>query len=84
MLFQSLPQYMAQTTITFSTRLGETATKTIELTNPSKKTLTYTVRLEGSPEFKIASSMVKLEPRVRMSEIVTATAFAFARVLAGD
>jgi len=52
-LFHSLPQYVSKTTIEFPCILGETLTKTIQLTNPSSKQITYWVKLEGSADFQL-------------------------------
>ncbi|CAJ1445026.1 unnamed protein product [Effrenium voratum] len=63
-LFQNLPHYVPKTTIVFSTMLGVNMTKNIELTNPSKKAITYFVQMVGgSNEFAIKEDQVKLEPR---------------------
>lgn len=52
-LMHSLPQYVSKTTIEFPCILGETLTKTIQLTNPSNKQITYWVKLEGSSDFQL-------------------------------
>ncbi|KAK3255401.1 hypothetical protein CYMTET_35412 [Cymbomonas tetramitiformis] len=61
-LYQTLPQFIPKTTIEFSGLLGQTLVKTIELTNPSKKSISYAARLEGSTAFSLTTKMVKLEP----------------------
>ena len=50
-LFLGLPNYIPKATIEFPCVLGERVTKTVELTNPSNKPITYWVKLEGSPDF---------------------------------
>eukprot|EP00913_Durusdinium_trenchii_P004562 g4237.t1 len=60
------------TTIIFSTMLGVNMTKNIELTNPSKKAISYGVQLVGSghnsgSDFAIKDEIVKLEPRQTVS-----------------
>ncbi|CAK9109555.1 unnamed protein product [Durusdinium trenchii] len=71
-LFQNLPHYVPKTTIIFSTMLGVNMTKNIELTNPSKKAISYGVQLVGSghnsgSDFAIKDEIVKLEPRQTVS-----------------
>ncbi|CAE7358857.1 CFAP47 [Symbiodinium natans] len=68
-LFQNLPNYVPKTTIVFSTMLGVNMTKNIELTNPSKKAITYLVQLVGSSgsDFAIKEDTIKLEPRQTFS-----------------
>ncbi|KAJ4455695.1 putative flagellar associated protein [Paratrimastix pyriformis] len=75
LLSQSLPQYAAQTTIDFVSRLNEPVVKCIELTNPSKKVLAYAVKLEGATEFKIAQTVIQLEPRLTTSVPIELTAY---------
>eukprot|EP00929_Paragymnodinium_shiwhaense_P088700 TRINITY_DN49010_c0_g1_i1.p1 TRINITY_DN49010_c0_g1~~TRINITY_DN49010_c0_g1_i1.p1 ORF type:complete len:2929 (-),score=783.00 TRINITY_DN49010_c0_g1_i1:108-8894(-) len=62
-LFQNLPHYVPKTTIVFATMLGVNMTKNIELTNPSKRAITYFVHLEGSNDFAIKEEQVRLEPK---------------------
>ncbi|CAE7260414.1 CFAP47 [Symbiodinium sp. CCMP2456] len=68
-LFQNLPNYVPKTTIVFSTMLGVNMTKNIELTNPSKKAITYLVQLVGSSgnDFAVKEDTIKLEPRQTFS-----------------
>jgi hypothetical protein len=60
---QALPQLVPLTAITFEGRLNETQSKSIELSNPSRRVIAYNVRLEGSPEFSVTEAIVKLEPK---------------------
>eukprot|EP00698_Gefionella_okellyi_P007756 TRINITY_DN1898_c0_g1_i1.p1 TRINITY_DN1898_c0_g1~~TRINITY_DN1898_c0_g1_i1.p1 ORF type:complete len:2231 (+),score=540.36 TRINITY_DN1898_c0_g1_i1:707-6694(+) len=62
-LYQTLPMYIPKATIEFSGRLGDKVTKSIELSNPSKRDITYKVTLEGSTEFSVASDTVVLPAR---------------------
>lgn len=62
-LYQSLPAYLPKTTIEFHGALDEEVTKTIELTNPSKRPISYQVRLDGSCGFSVSESVVRLEAR---------------------
>lgn len=50
-LFLGLPNYIPKALLEFPCVLGERVTKTLELTNPSNKPITYWVRLEGSADF---------------------------------
>lgn len=47
--------------------LGVNMTKNIELTNPSRKAITYFVQLGGSNDFSIKDEQVKLEPKQTVS-----------------
>ncbi|CAE8643317.1 unnamed protein product, partial [Polarella glacialis] len=66
-LFQNLPHYVPKTVIVFSTMLGVNMTKNIELTNPSKKAITYFIQLVGSSDFTIKDEQLKLEPKQTVS-----------------
>ena len=44
-LFNALPHYDPKTTIEFKCILGEEVVKTIELSNPTPRTITYWVKL---------------------------------------
>ena len=61
-LYQTLPQFIPVSTLEFSTLLGEEKVKSIELKNPSKKTIAYMARLEGDSSFQIQHSNIRLEP----------------------
>ncbi|KDO33411.1 hypothetical protein SPRG_02218 [Saprolegnia parasitica CBS 223.65] len=62
-LYQNVPQFIPKTTIEFKGILGQTITKSIELKNPSKKTIVYDVFLEGQVrEFSIYAHTLTLEP----------------------
>lgn len=66
-LYMNLPHYVPKTVIVFSTMLGVNMTKHIELTNPSKKAITYNVQLQRSSDFSIKEEVVKIEPRQTVS-----------------
>jgi len=66
-LFQNLPHYVPKTVIVFSTLLGVNMTKNIELTNPSKKAITYFVSLQGSSDFSIKEDQIKIESKQMVS-----------------
>lgn len=65
-LYNQLPHYQPrQPTIIFSCVLGEEVTKTIELTNPTNKPISYWVKYDGSPDFipEFLDSF-KIEPKM--------------------
>lgn len=37
--------------------------KELELSNPSKKSISYTARLEGNKDFSMESTLVRLDPK---------------------
>ncbi|KAF0687983.1 Aste57867_20364 [Aphanomyces stellatus] len=70
-LYQNVPQFIPKTTIEFKGVLGQTIQKSIELKNPSKKTIVYDVFLEGQvKEFSIYSQTLTLEPEKSQSFLV--------------
>ncbi|CAM9548186.1 unnamed protein product [Chrysoparadoxa australica] len=72
-LFQSLPQIVPKSDIEFKATLGEAASKTIELTNPSNRDVSYEVTLEGSSDFSVERQRVSLEPRETVDFVVNFT-----------
>ena len=64
-LFQNLPHYLPKASINFSTMLGQNLTKNIEMSNPSKKPITYQIHMAGSSDFQVkdGSETVRIEPR---------------------
>lgn len=54
-LFQVLPHYVPKGTIYFKSQLGIPMTKCIELANPSKRSVSYTCSLYGSPDFVMSA-----------------------------
>lgn len=61
-LFLNLPSLLPKSRIEFKGTLGSLITKTIELKNPSKKKVVYSVTLQGSSDFSIASKELVLLP----------------------
>ena len=61
-LYQNLPQFVPKAGIDFFGVLGEQIVKSIEMKNPTKKTINYRVILEGSSDFSIDSTKLRLEP----------------------
>ncbi|CAD7936763.1 unnamed protein product [Amoebophrya sp. A120] len=63
-LFQNLPHYVPKSTILYQTLLGTNQTKNIELTNPSKRVVTYTGTLRGSGDFvALQKEPLRIEPK---------------------
>lgn len=62
-LYQTLPQFVPRTSIQFACKLGDGVTKDLELSNPSKKAISYTVRLEGHKDFSTEASIVRIEAK---------------------
>eukprot|EP00392_Amoebophrya_sp_AT5.2_P009549 g9577.t1 len=63
-LFQNLPHYVPKTLILYQTMLGTNQTKNIELTNPSKRVVTYSAMLRGSPDFVcLQKEPLRIEPK---------------------
>ena len=64
-LFQNMQHFYPKDTIVFSCILGDSLVKAISLMNPTKKTLEYAVKYEGSDCFslnKTNTSDIKIEP----------------------
>lgn len=64
-----MPHYIPKATIEFPAILGDTVTKNIELTNPSKQAISYYVRLIGCDDFKLDTN-IKIDPVAGRLEIV--------------
>ncbi|GAX74871.1 hypothetical protein CEUSTIGMA_g2317.t1 [Chlamydomonas eustigma] len=62
-LYQTLPQFVPKTTIEFPCKLGESVTKDLELSNPSKKAISYTAKLEGHKDFTTQVSVIRIEAK---------------------
>ena len=62
-LFQTLPHYLPKAEIEFPAVLGDTVTKTIELTNPSGGVISYWAKLDGSKDFKMDMDTITLESK---------------------
>jgi hypothetical protein len=53
-LYSILPSYLQKgDPITFTCALGQTITKAIEISNPSKHPITYVAKIEGSKAYSI-------------------------------
>eukprot|EP00798_Chlamydomonas_sp_ICE-L_P019408 gene19408-26066_t len=62
-LYQMLPQLVPKTTIDFYSRLGELAVKELELTNPSKKAISYLTKMDGFRDFSMEVSVVHIDAK---------------------
>ena len=62
-LYQTLPNLLPKSTVEFETKLGTEAVKSIEITNPSNKAISYSANLEGHDDFSILQPNVRLEPK---------------------
>ena len=62
-LFKTLPNFLPRSVIDFNCTLQECIIKEIGFSNPANKTIIYSVKLFGHPNFKINSDTLKLEPR---------------------
>eukprot|EP00466_Bigelowiella_natans_P008048 jgi/Bigna1/73806/fgenesh1_pg.26_\ len=70
-LFRNLHSFTPKSTITFETVLGGSVTKSIELSNPSKKPLTYYAQYEGSPDFSLLAHSISLAPKGKKGSTAT-------------
>jgi len=61
-LFNTMPGFIPKATVLFEGRLNDAVQKHIELSNPSNKPLIYTVRIDGTPEFR-CNETLRLGPR---------------------
>jgi len=62
-LYQHLPHYVPKAMVDFQGGLQKQLTKSIELSNPSKRPIAYEVRLKGADCFHIDSLEVRLDPK---------------------
>ena len=62
-LFKTLPNFLPRSVIEFNCTLQECVIKEIGFSNPANKTIIYSVKSFGHPNFKIQSDTLKLEPR---------------------
>ncbi|KAK2945450.1 putative Cilia- and flagella-associated protein 47 [Blattamonas nauphoetae] len=60
-LYQILPYFIPSTKIEIPAASGIETTKTVELSNPTKRTLLYNIRLEGDPGFVLQTPTLTLE-----------------------
>ena len=72
-LYQALPQLIPKTSIDFQCTLNDTMKKSIALTNPSGKGVSYQVTLEGCQDFAIEAETVALDPKSVTQFLVSLT-----------
>ena len=60
-LYNWLPQLIPVSTVHFSGKLQEEQTRLVELSNPSNKALSYSIRLQGHPDFSIPSHSLTID-----------------------
>lgn len=60
-LFSWLPQLIPRSTIEFSGKLQESQTQMVEISNPSKKAISYSVRLQGHVDFSLDQQSLRVE-----------------------
>ncbi|KAJ3122953.1 Cilia- and flagella-associated protein 47 [Nowakowskiella sp. JEL0407] len=65
-LYQTLPQFIPRGTIVFDGELHQKVTKHVELSNSTKKPITYTCRIKGSNEFTTSKSTLTIPPKAQM------------------
>ena len=73
-LMDVLPQLVPKTSVSFAGRLNVPVERRIELSNPTKRQITYMVRLDGSDEFAAADKYVVLDAKARGAITITHTA----------
>ena len=62
-IYQSLLNYIPkQAPVIFSCILGQEVVKNIELKNPTKKVISFWVKIEGNKDFTIESDTLRIEP----------------------
>lgn len=72
-LYQALPQLIPKTSIEFNCTLGATMKKSIALTNPSSRPISYMITLEGCDDFSNEFSQITLDPKSVTQYIVSLT-----------
>lgn len=70
-LFKTLPPYVPRSTIEFNCSLHEKMTKEISLSNPSPKTIIYSVKLFGPKNFGVESDTIKIDGKQTIAIPVT-------------
>ncbi|KAK9828703.1 hypothetical protein WJX72_001600 [[Myrmecia] bisecta] len=73
-LYLTLPHFIPQGTIDFTSKLCEKQVKQVQLSNPSGKVISYAARLEGHADFGLETTSVKLEPKAAAQFAVTCKA----------
>lgn len=66
-LFEFIPQLVPKATIDFQSRLNGDVTRTVDLSNPTSRPVTYSVRVEGSQEFSVLERSIFIKPKSRVN-----------------
>lgn len=61
-LFETLPYFLPQTTLEFTTALHKPITKNINITNPSKAEIRYTATLDSGPNYTLLNDNFVIGP----------------------
>jgi hypothetical protein len=61
-LYNWLPQLIPRSTIEFVGKLQEEQLRDVELTNPTKKGISYEARLQGHTDFTLENHSIRMEP----------------------
>ncbi len=72
--YNTLPMFIPQADLLFSAKIHQKIIQTISLTNPTSKPITYSIRLDGSTNFKVHSDSITIEGR---AEYLVKKQFAF-------
>ncbi|OHS97910.1 hypothetical protein TRFO_35785 [Tritrichomonas foetus] len=70
-LFETLPHFLPQTTLEFTTTLHKSLQKTVSVTNPSKTEIRYTAVLEAGPNYSLANNNFVIGPNQTIEFPVT-------------
>jgi len=70
-LYRILPAFVSKCSISFSSRLHQSVTKSIKISNPSKQIIAYKVRVEGSSEYLVEKDQIVLQPKEKIDFEVT-------------
>jgi hypothetical protein len=62
-LYQTLPLFSPRGVIEFTSQLHQTVTKTIEINNPTTRTIVYNIDIIGGAEFTVTEKQITLLPK---------------------
>lgn len=62
-MYNTLPMYVPQADLLFRAKIHQKLVQTIQLTNPTTKPITYTIRLDGSPYFKVLVDTITIDAK---------------------
>lgn len=61
-LYNWLPQLIPKSTVEFAGKLQEEQVRVVEVSNPTKKVISYSARLQGHPDFHLEQQSLRIEP----------------------